>query len=102
MANFKYFNGTEELKGFILPVAQFDKLFPSIKGMNAGWVGEKWVGRAADGRVLPVERKIEYKANPSRHECNAKCLGGRHNGTCECKCAGKNHGAGMFSGLMAA
>jgi hypothetical protein len=102
MANFKAFNGTEELKRFIVSVAEFNSMFPGIKGMNAGWAGDKYVGRTADGRVLPVERLIEYKQFPSRHECNAKCLNGKHNGTCECQCGGKNHGAGMFTKLMEA
>jgi len=45
---------------------------------------------------------ITYKQFPSRHECNAKCLNGKHNGTCECQCGGKNHGAGMFTKLLEA
>lgn len=28
----------------------------------------------------------------AKHECNAKCMGSRGT-TCECSCAGKNHGA---------
>jgi hypothetical protein len=43
-------------------------------------------------------RKIEYKAFPSRHECNGKCMGGKVNGVCECKCGGKNHGVGSLPG----
>ena len=43
---------------------------------------------------LPVSRYISYKRNPSRHECNAKCVNGSLRGTCECKCGGKNHGRG--------
>ena len=60
------------------------------------------VGGNLGGAVLPVTRKIEYKAFPSRHECNAKCLNGRHNGTCECKCGGANHGRGMFTKFLKA
>lgn len=33
------------------------------------------------------------KPNRPRHECNAKCLGST-GPACECKCGGKNHGAG--------
>jgi hypothetical protein len=102
MANFKAFNGTEELNRFIVPVAQFNAMFPGVKGLNAGWHGDKYVGRTADGRLLPVERLIAYKQFPSRHECNAKCLNGKHNGTCECQCGGKNHGAGMFTRMLEA
>jgi hypothetical protein len=100
MANFKAFNGTDELSRFIVPVAEFNTMFPGVKGLNAGWHGDKYVGRAVDGRVLPVERLITYKQFPSRHECNAKCLNGKHNGTCECQCGGKNHGAGMFTKML--
>ena len=57
-------------------------------------------GATMDHQALPVTRKIEFKSFPSRHECNAKCLNGKHNGACECQCGGKNHGAGMFSRLL--
>lgn len=102
MANIKAFNGSEQLTYRAMPVAEFNKIFPGVKGLNAGWYGDKWVGRTQAGTLLPVERLITYKQFPSRHECNAKCLNGKHNGTCECKCGGKNHGAGMFTQLLAA
>ena len=43
-------------------------------------------------------RKVEYKSNPSKHECDARCI----NATgrimkCECSCGGKNHGMGAFN-----
>jgi hypothetical protein len=41
------------------------------------------------------ERKIEYKANPSKHQCDARCM--RATGKimrCECSCGGMNHGKG--------
>lgn len=47
-------------------------------------------------------KDIEYKARPSLHECNAKCLNGKHSGTCECRCGGKNHGRGMFTKMLEA
>lgn len=61
-----------------------------------------WVGHPAEGRdeVLPVERVIEYKSNPSRHECDARCLNADGKiMRCECSCGGKNHGRGRFSAL---
>jgi len=82
--------------------AEFSARFPGVKGIRYdGYT--MWIGRAAGStQWLPVTRKIEYKAFPSKHECNAKCLNGKHTGTCECKCGGKNHGAGMFSSLLKA
>jgi len=93
MANIKYFNGELELvrvyydnrnKAFgedpnFVPV--FDR------------VAQKWIRR-----VLPVERQVEFKRNPSRHQCDARC----YNATgrtmqCECSCGGKNHGRGAFN-----
>jgi hypothetical protein len=46
---------------------------------------------------VKVTRAIEIKSNPSRHECDDRCM----NATglvmkCECKCGGKNHGRGSF------
>jgi len=100
MAHIKAFHGTTELVRFSMSVTEFKKMFPGVMGLNAGWWGEKWVGRTPDGHLLPVERLITYKSQPSRHECNAKCMNGKINGTCECKCGGKNHGAGMFTKLV--
>lgn len=49
------------------------------------------------GQWVKVTRSVEMKANPSRHECDARC----YNATgrvmkCECSCGGKNHGRGAF------
>ena len=106
MAQFKYFSDidgqTIELTGLTtVDNADATARFPGIKAMRADGFS-RWAARAADGRVLPVTRMIEMKRNPSRHACNAKCLNGKHNGACECQCGGKNHGAGMFTGLLAA
>lgn len=80
--------------------AQFRAQWPGVKGMRADgytmWVGYGLVG------LYPVTRKIEYKAFPSKHACNSKCLNGKHNGVCECQCGGKNHGAGMFTRFLKA
>jgi hypothetical protein len=102
MATFKHFSGTTELKS-IWPMrnAEFAAAFPGVKGVRQDSFS-KLVGRAPTGEVLPVERTISYKSAPSLHVCNAKCLGGKVNGSCECQCGGKNHGLGMFTSLMAA
>lgn len=52
------------------------------------------------GRLHPSGRRIHYSKNPSRHICNAKCMGAI-GPSCECSCGGKNHGAGfIMSGLL--
>lgn len=43
------------------------------------------------GLVHQAERKIERKANPSNHKCDARCLNAK-GFKCECSCGGKNHG----------
>ena len=101
----KYFNGEQELKSINpMPNAEFVARFPGAKGLRSDsfsmWVGYPLSG---SGGPLPVERKIEYKSNPSRHDCDARCL----NATgkimrCECSCGGKNHGRGMFTSLLTA
>lgn len=99
---FSDYNGTTVELGYTqgtMRNAEFAARFPGVKGMRSGGFdmrvglvdprgksgsnGENW---------LPVTRYIQYKHNPSLHECNAKCMGGKHNGACECRCGGKNHG----------
>ncbi|CAB3920536.1 Uncharacterised protein [Achromobacter xylosoxidans] len=107
MANIKYFSDidgqTVELRGrgvHGLPNAEFAARFPGVKGLRYdGFMMLVAYPISGTGEPLPVTRKIEYKAFPSRHECNAKCTNGKHNGTCECKCGGRNHGAGLFTSL---
>lgn len=50
---------------------------------------------ATSGQWVKVTRVVEMRANPSRHECDDRCI----NATgrvmkCECACGGKNHGRG--------
>ena len=108
MANIKYFSDIDgdacELKHpYGMPNKEFAAKVPGVKGFRCDgysmWVGYPLQG---SGGAMPVTRKIEFKSFPSRHECNAKCLNGKHNGACECQCGGKNHGRGMFTGLLAA
>lgn len=113
MADIRYFSDADgearELRSVTqMRNAEFAARFPGVKGRRADgytmWVGlpdggrVRFVGDTAD--YLPVTRAITYKNFPSRHQCNAKCLGGKVNGTCECQCGGKNHGAGMFTTLV--
>lgn len=82
---------------------RFAAAFPGVKGIRAdGYT--KWVGHPVEGpdAIMPITRMIEMKRFPSRHECNAKCLNGKHNGACECQCGGKNHGRGMFTNMLEA
>lgn len=89
MAKIKYFNEETELRG----VHERDgKLFGYTTEESLFFVeGKGWQG------YVPVERKIQYKSNPSRHECDARCMfaTGRVM-KCECSCGGKNHGRGNF------
>lgn len=51
-----------------------------------------------DGQWVPVTRKIAFKSNPSRHECDTRCLSATgRTMQCECSCGGKNHGLGAFN-----
>ncbi len=85
----KHYNGSSELSGVH---EKGGRLFGYVSKSDLHFVaGQGWKG------YVPVERTIEYKANPSRHECDARCL----NATgrmmkCECSCGGKNHGRGAM------
>lgn len=83
MANMKYF---ADIDGAVLEFSRVDyRSRKDIRGYDPvrGWV--------------KVTRVVEFKAQASRHVCDARCL----NATgrimkCECACGGKNHGAGGF------
>lgn len=90
MAKIKHFAGTTELQG----VGYRDgKLVGYVTKADLFFVaGQGWQGYTA------VERTIEYKSNPLKHVCDARCI----NATgrimkCECSCGGKNHGKGAFN-----
>ena len=80
---------------------KFLSAFPGLVGIKAG-PSARWVGYPTSGPdcVRPVTRMIDYKRYASKHTCNAKCLGGKINGTCECSCGGENHGRGIFTSLV--
>ena len=94
MANLKYFAGDNQLEGVH---ERNGKLFGYVSKEDLFFVaGQGWQGYTA------VERKVEYKSTPPRHECDARCL----NATgrimkCECSCGGKNHGKGGFMAVAA-
>jgi hypothetical protein len=103
MATFKYFydlgDEPEQLQAITqMANGEFRTRWPGARGLRAdGYT--MWVGTGAGG-VRPVTRKIEFKPFPSLHRCNAKCLGGKPTGVCECQCGGRNHGRQLFSGLI--
>lgn len=106
MANIKLFsdwNGeTLEFSGmFSIDNADFATKFPGIKGRRCDGYSKYVSYKPGTREIVPVTRWIEFKKNPSRHVCNAKCMSGRMNGVCECSCGGKNHGAGGFIAVAA-
>jgi hypothetical protein len=82
VANFRYF---AEHKGETI---RFDHVDYRGKEGAFGYV-------PSDRAWIKIERTIEYKSRPSRHECDARCMfaTGRTM-KCECSCGGKNHGKG--------
>lgn len=111
MANVKSFNGSTELARVTsMPNAEFAKLFPGVKGRKydgysmqvgcpIGHASAFVAGKGWDhGPVLPVQRVVTFKSNPSRHECDARCMNASGKTmNCECACGGVNHGRGAFS-----
>jgi hypothetical protein len=86
MANFKYFS---ECNGAAV------ELSTVYHDGHVSAAPRHFIGTCpACGAKHNASRKIEYKARPSLHECNAKCMNGSMRGVCECRCGGKNHGAG--------
>lgn len=86
MANFKYF---ADINGETFELAHIRYNGKSDKKASS------FSGRASNGELLTATRMIEFKKNPSKHVCDARCL----NATglvmkCECSCGGKNHGKG--------
>jgi hypothetical protein len=88
MANFKYF---AECGGQAVELARvYHDRIEATK--RYGFIGTC----PACGQKHVCTRKVEYKAAPSKHECNAKCMGAHGRSMiCECKCGGKNHGRGF-------
>ena len=112
MANVKYFSGDVQLRSMgPMDNAEFARRFPGVKGRRydsfSMWVGvPKDAGDAVYNRATQrwdhdfraVDRVITYKSNPSRHECDARCMNATgRTMNCECSCGGKNHGRGSLA-----
>ena len=94
-ANFKYFAGSTEIDPKTV-YYEGRQAFGSPIGYVPTWID----GKGWERGTVKVDRTVEYKARPSRHECDARCL----NATgrvmkCECACGGKNHGLGSLSSI---
>jgi hypothetical protein len=110
MAKTLYFNGETELTRISpLANAEFAKSFPGVNGRKYDGYSMKVgspIGHASvfvagkgwnHGPVMPVERIVTYKSNPSKHVCDARCMNASgRTMNCECSCGGKNHGLGGF------
>ena len=95
MAKVKYFFGQLELFDvYPIPNAEFETLFPGIKGKRYDSFF-RMVGRSTDGTIRPVHRAIMFKANPSLHQCDSRCMNATGK-NCECSCRGRNHGCASF------
>jgi hypothetical protein len=97
MANVRHFYREEQLTRLESMLNdEFARRFPGEKGVRCDGF-KKRVGYTADHRgPFPVQRVITFKRFPTLHECNARCMGGNPNGTCECSCGGRNHGLGAI------
>jgi hypothetical protein len=84
MANIRYF---ADVADRVIRVTNIDhRGGAGLNGGTWGWDpdGKKWI---------KVTRRIQYKAFPSKHECDARCMGATGKSmNCECSCGGKNHG----------
>lgn len=94
MAKVLYFNGTTELKPKSIHHNQQNKQVGEPIGFEPIYIqGEGW-----QHNYLPVNRIINYKSNPSKHECDARCMNASgRTMNCECACGGINHGKGKFN-----
>lgn len=64
---------------------------------------DTWGWHAETRQWVKVERVVNYKSNPSRHECDARCMNASgRTMNCECACGGKNHGRGAMPAMTSA
>jgi hypothetical protein len=97
--NYSDYNGqTVQLVGYLngMKNADFAIKFPGVKGIRHDGYSMR-VGYSAGSREpLPVTRSVIYKTNPSKHVCDARCIGATGKTmNCECSCGGANHGKGF-------
>ena len=94
MATVTYYCGAVKLKNIhSLSNARFERIGGAASKHNRFDSFQRLVGHPAEGpdAILPVTRRIEYKAHPSRHTCSARCRNATGH-SCECECGGDNHG----------
>ena len=83
MANFRYFADT----------AERTVSFKSVDHRRDGAYGYDYETR----QWIKTTRKVVLKSNPSRHECDARCLNASGKTmNCDCACGGANHGRGAI------
>lgn len=93
MAKTLYFNGTIELEPS--SIRHDGRKFV---GNPVGYVSTFEAGKGWSRADLHADRIVNYKSNPSRHECDARCMNASgRTMNCECACGGKNHGKGRFN-----
>lgn len=93
MANIKYFQGGNELVA-----KSVHYVGRQAFGTPVGFVPVFIPGTGWDRGYVKADRKIEYKSNPSKHVCDARCMNATgRTMQCECSCGGKNHGRGVFN-----
>lgn len=83
MANIRFFVDLPNGNTLAFAKADYDQArgLPRVYDADLGW--------------LRASRKVEMKSNPSRHECDARCIHATGRVMkCECSCGGKNHGKG--------
>ncbi len=97
MANFRYF---AEHNGQTVQLANVwhDGHMSAAASHFLGYAAEELAAWKAGGTravALQAARVIEFKSNPSRHECDTRCTHATGKVMkCECSCGGKNHGKG--------
>jgi len=86
MANMRFFSDLDDGSTLTFTSVDYDQ----------GW---RKMPRAYDKETAQwyrINRVVTMKANPSRHECDARCMGATgRTMNCECRCGGKNHGKGF-------
>ena len=89
----KYYSDKTELKNiFSIKNVSFEAIGGTKNKHNYFDSFRRLVGYSTEAHiVLPVTRKIQYKRNPSKHKCSARCRSATGH-SCECECGGKNHG----------
>ena len=87
-----YFNGLTELNKETVHM-----LDGKLVGEPIGFIPVFIQGYGWQHKYMPVNRKVHLKSNPSKHECDARCMNASgRTMNCECACGGKNHGSGKF------